>query len=102
MRLKIIHFPLISCPHGATGAVKQSVRACADASRLEEFRHTGVEGASQGAVLVASCRNRLLQYRQVAARPEVVLEALCLFRSPFEGGALAENVCPGQDGDTHQ
>jgi hypothetical protein len=48
--------------------------------------------------------NSLLQYGKIAACPEVIFKSARLVIGAFQGGILAENVCPGKhrDGEQYQ
>src|SRR3546814_8832683 len=101
VRLQAIPFTLIGGTHGAAGAVQQRVATPIVASGFDELSHARIEDARQGAVLCSTSGNVLLSNGKIAASPEVVFEAPRLFLSPVSGGALAENVRPGQRSEEH-
>src|SRR5690606_39010439 len=92
---KAVHFALVGSAHGSARSIKHGFTvSCRIAPGLEEFGHAGVEDSSKRPVLITPAGNRLLQYGEVAAGPEIIFETSGLRVSPLQGGSLGENIRP--------
>lgn len=106
MRFEVVHFPLVSGPHGTTGTVQHGNGILCSMSRdgvftLDVFTHSCMENALQCACFTVAAR-ALVKILQIAARPESVFEIDGFGPGAFDSKHFLENKRPAHKGNDYE